>query len=288
MELTDSELDSRWWSHIAQAASAETSDNPELVLSLFKRALEKPNQSWICRANLAVYLGQMNRTQEAIVDFEVTLREMECENCSPTPTEVDRMDVRFDLGELHRRVGNIEQAEEQFSLVSKSSDVNWAQKGQVTYMKAILDSDNAERVKEMLRGALAKDGSEESMVRVLKMIARDQDHNNTISKIFTIAKSDQDLLGEVVAAIEKATEAPAKSNDDGSAADISDLDRLAEQEARGVLFYHRGVMMASSDDTNSAKNSLGFWQQSREQLATIGSYVASATRTKATAEVANY
>lgn len=289
LELPGSDLDSLWWDRIAQAAATESRDNPELVMSLFRRALEKDNPSWLCNFNLAECLDQLDRPAEAIAEIELALKVTEREDARPTPEEADFMWLHFRLGDFHLQTASVQQAAEQYLIVSKSSDMYFAEKGQVAYMKAILTSGDVDGAKKMLQSILAKDVTEGSMVRVLKMIARDVAHSITISKIFTIAQGDSNLLKGVIGALENAT-ASARPGD-GTASDMSEDDRFAEDEARGVLLYHRGMMEAyglSPDGAGSVRGALALWHECRDQLFAIGGPVASTTRTDATTELAKY
>lgn len=258
-------------------------------MSLFKRALEKDNPSWVCNLNLAECLCQLERIPEAIAELELALKTAERGESTPSPEESDLMWLHSRLGDFHLLINSVEQAAEQYLIVTRSSDVYLADAGQVAYMKAKLSSDDADGAKEMLQSILAKDGSEGSMVRVLKLIARDAAHSSTISKIFKIAKENIDLLNGVVRAIEKAT-APLEPGEDQTV-EMSEDDRFGEDESRGVLLYHRGMVEAyglSSQGTGSVNGALTFWHECREQLYAIGGPVASTTRTNANTELAKY
>ncbi|KAI3393281.1 hypothetical protein diail_4491 [Diaporthe ilicicola] len=289
LDLPDSEVDSLWWCRIAQAARDESAVSPEVAMLLFKRALAKDDPSWLCHFNLADCYFETKNISEAVSEVELTLKSMESEGCWPTPKEEDLMSVHFTLGQFHLADENIQQAAEQFLIVSKSSDEDWTEQGRVAYMKAMLKASDSEEAKNMLRDAFATDESAASKVRVLKMIARDPDHNYTISKMFTAASGDHELLKELVASIENATEFLASSHDQAN--NVFEGDRFAETEARGVLLYHRGVTVAyrtGSEDTKSVTNALVFWEECRDQLRTIGGSVASTTRTNATSQLAKY
>ncbi|KAJ0116751.1 neutral permease protein [Diaporthe amygdali] len=289
LELPSSDLDSLWWSRIGQAAVTEGWDNPQIVKSLFKRALEEENPSWISNANLAECHYRLGDIAEAIAEVELALKMTEREGSWPTAQEEDIMNLRFSLGSSHLEDGNIQQAAEQFCLVSNSSISYWAEPGQVAHIKAVLSLDDAKKAQEMLQGALATDGSERSMVPVLKMIARDQDHNFTISKMFTIANEDSNLLKGLWAALEKATTPLAPG--ENKATEMSKDDRFSEEVSRGVLLYHRGMAVAygrSPEGAGSVNDALAFWHECRAQLHAIGGSVASTTRTNATAEIAKY
>lgn len=289
LDLPESEIDSLWWERIAQGALNESPDNPEVTMSLFRRSLEKEDPSWLCHFNLAECYCQMDNIPEAINEVELALKSAESEGSRPTPKEDDLMSVRFRLGQFYLANDNIQQAAEQFLIVSKSSEIGWAKEGRVAYMKSILKTDDAEAARNMLHDAFVKEEVEVSKVQTLRIISRDPDHDSTISKMFTVAEGDDELLKALVAAIEKSTD-PLESDPD-QATDMSREIRFAVQEARGVLLYHRGMTVAyrtSSKDAKSVAKALTFWEECREELRIIGGYVASTTRTNATSQLAKY
>lgn len=289
LDLPESELDSLWWERIAQGALNESRDSPEIVMPLFRRALAKEDPSWYSHFSLAGCHYQLGHLPEAIAETELTLESTKCEGCRPAPSDADLMMIHFRLGCLYLGTENIQQATEQFLIVSKGSDTYWAEQGRVAYMKAILKANDTEGAKNMLRSAFVTDESEASKVRVLKMIAKDYEHNYTISKMFDTAKRDPELFEELTAVFKKATDPLASGHD--QVPDMSRDDRFADQEARGVLLYHWGMTVAyrmPSEDTKSVANALTFWEECRDQLRIIGGPVASTTRTNATSQLAKY
>lgn len=259
-------------------------------MPLLKRSLEKVNPSWNSRIRMADCHFLLGNIEQAISDGELALKEIQADDARPTPEEENLMFLHCRLGDYQLRAGNTKKAAEHYLLVSKSSDDTWAESGQVAYMKAIVSSDDTEAAIEMLRSVLTRDASEGSMSRVLKLIARDASHAYTISKMFTIAKNDVSLLEGLVASLEAATTPPAL--DESKTAEMSENDRFAEQEARGVLLYHRGVAVAyglyPGGGAGNVSHALPFWNQARDQLQEIGGSVASTTRTNATADLAKY
>lgn len=282
--LADSNLDFPWWRRIAQAA--ESNDNWDRVMALYRRALEQDNQCWSTRCGIARCHIMMDCFPEAIAELKLALKAAEREDALQTPEEADMMSMHFTLGETYQGAGDVEQAADEFSLVSKSKDPEWAERGQVACMKARLSSDDAKRAEEMLRDILSKDDGGGSMVTALKTIARDDTHSAVISRMFTVAKGNPDLLKGVVAALEKAT-----TPGEDKATERPEDDRFAVDESRGVLLYHRGILVAhilSPGDAVAVRDALTFWHQCRDVLDDIGGPVASMTRTNATDELAKY
>lgn len=286
LELADSDLEYPWWRRIAQAAEDESTKNPEVVMALYRRALEQDDQCWGSRCGMADCQFRMGCFPEAISELKLALKAAEREDVRTKPEEEDTMWVHFRLGDCYLEAGDTKQAADEYSLVSRSKDSYWAERGQVAYMKARLSSDDAKGAEEMLRNILSEGDGEGSMVNALKMIARDDTHSIVISRMFTVAKGDPDLLKGVMAALEKATTPGENKTIEGSEADL-----FAENESRGVLLYHRGMTVAhilSPGDAGSVKNALTFWHQCRDLLDDIGGPVASTTRTNATTELAKY
>lgn len=289
MHGPESEIDSLWWERIAQGALNESPDKPEVTISLFRRSLDKDDPSWLCHFNLTECHCQTDNIREAIDEAELALKSAESEGCRLTPKEDDLMMVRFRLGQFYLENENIQQAAEQFLMVSKSSEVGWAKEGWVAHMKANLKANDAEAARNMLRGAFVTEDSEISKVQVLRIISKDPGHNYTISKMFTAAKGDDELLKAIVAAIEKSTD-PLESGPD-QATDMPREIRFAMQEAHGVLLYHQGMTVAyrtSSEDAKSVAKALTFWEACRDELRIIGGSVASTTRAYATSQLAKY
>lgn len=284
LQLPDSELGSFWWDRIGQLAAQESWLSPELVVPLFKHALEKENASWTCNSNLAECYFKMNLISEAISELKLALEKAELRDSTPTPDEQDIMHMRLSLGDFNLCIEQTRQAAEQYLLVSKSKDADLSEKGQVAYVKTALGFDDEDGTREMLQNILSREGG---MVRMLKIIARDTTHDFTISKILAVAKGDQDILKGVLAAIEKAT----VHDDDKAIKRSYKEDSFAADESRGVLLYHRGMTIAYgpySEAKEPLEEALPFWHQCREQLKAIGGPVASTTRTNATNALAKY
>lgn len=281
--LSDSDLDSLWWFRIACVSS---SADPKTTISLLQRALEKDNPIWPCNSLLAECHARSQNIPEATAAMKLALEKAESE---PTPDEQDIMALHFRLGDFNLQAKNFPEAAKEYAIVSKSRDQQWAEKGQVACMKAQLEFDNTEQAKDMLQNALSKDDSEGSMVGLFKLIARDNDHNSIIAKMFTIAEGDPDVLKGVVAALERATAPTALQ--EGNIAEAPKGDHFAETESRGVLLYHRGIIEAyrlPQTGTSPGQNALAFWRQSRDELSTVGGYIAPTTKAYATTQLSKY
>ncbi|KAM3073649.1 hypothetical protein ACMFMG_004466 [Clarireedia jacksonii] len=283
LELQDSELDSLWWDRIGQAAALR---DVKAAMSLFKRALEKKDASWLCNYHLAMCYHALKRYSEAISEITLAIERAQGKEFTPMPDEQDIIMLHYMLGRFYRANEEPQQAAAQYLLVSKSNGY-WAEKGQAAYMIALLRTGDTEGPKKMLRNLLTGENGEESMIRMLNIIARNYDHDFTMWKILSLAKDDPNLLRSVVAALEKAT-----TPDDENK--LTEMLRNGDYDAGasyGVLLYHRGMALAYGQHpavTGSAEKALTFWHQCRDQLDVIGGSVASITRTNATNELAKY
>lgn len=287
LDLPDSEIDSLWWMRIAMAAMDAFTGNEEVVSSLFQRALDKENSSFLCNANLAQCYYNMGRIPEAIVEMELALQKAEKDPVALA--HQDALWIHEKLAELNLDNKDYERAAKEYAILSESSDPEWAEKGHVGYTQARLESNDVQQARVMLLDFLSKEDNKGSMVHVLKMIARDDRHDFLITKMFNIAKDDPTIWKGLVAAMENAT-TPAPPDEDDASETLDD-GHFAESESRGVLLYHRGMMVAyrhASVGAYSAENALPFWHQCRDQLSTVGGYVASTTRANATKELAKF
>ncbi|KAI0835757.1 hypothetical protein F5Y06DRAFT_118345 [Hypoxylon sp. FL0890] len=269
--LPDLELNSLWYERLAQASSLQNC-KANTVLSLYKRAIEKENPSWLCHCGLGRTHFSQGRIQEAIVHVEQALKESEREGATPKPDAKDIMELYLLLGQYFYEAGDVRKAAEHYSFACMSEDPAQARQGHLGYLKAGLSFPEAEETRQLLESTLAKESGEGTMVNVLKMIARDAEHDVLISKMFTVAKRDPDLLKGIVRAMETATVTPASN--ESRTAEMAGDDLFAEDEARGVLLYDRGVAAytykVSSDGAEAIGEALRLWRESRDLLSNVG------------------
>ncbi|XXH00877.1 hypothetical protein Hte_007228 [Hypoxylon texense] len=289
LELPDSELNSLWYERLADASFSQNC-KAETVLSLYQRAIEKENSSWLCHRGLArSHFGQ-DRTQEAIAQAELALKEAEREGAIPKPEEKDIVELHLLLGQYAYTADDFQRAAEQYLLAYKSKDPVQARQGQLGYLKAGLGFSDAEATRQLLKGTFANDGEDTMLSTVLKMLARDIGHDDIVSKMFTVAKGDPDLLKAIVRAMEMATMIPT-SNNDSNAEMVGDA-LYAEDEARGVLLYDRGVAAyrykVSPDGTEAVSEALRLWRESYNLLSNVGGRNAFMARLEATTALSQH
>jgi hypothetical protein len=216
---------------------------------------------------------------------------VEREGATPKPEAKEIMELHLLLGEYAYEAGDMERAAECYKFACTSEDAEQAKKGQVGHFKARLSWPNAEGTRQLLKSILAEEGGERTMARVLKMIAWDGEHDTIMSKMFTVAKGDPDLLKDIVRAMETAT-AKVPVPDEDRTADFYPND-CAEDEARGVLLYDLGVAVhtykVSADDTEPVSKALRLWRDSRDLLSNVhGGRNASVAWQNATTALANH
>ncbi|KAJ4999255.1 hypothetical protein K4K48_004358 [Colletotrichum sp. SAR 10_66] len=85
--LPDTDLDSLWYEGLAKAASAKN-DN-EAAISLYKRAIECDNPSWLCYRELGVVYDCLDLQADAIAQLEIALDRAAQANAHPEVNNVD-------------------------------------------------------------------------------------------------------------------------------------------------------------------------------------------------------
>lgn len=288
LELPDSELNSLWYERLAAAASSQDC-KPLVTVSLYQLAIEEKNPSWLCYRGLGTTYYSQGRTREAINQVEQALKEAQRENATPTPEAKDIIGLHLLLGQYAYDIKDVHSAEEHYSIACKSEDVAQAKQGRLGRLKARLSSPDAEETRQFLKTTLAQENGEEEMVGILKMIARDTQHDILMPKLFKVAKGDPDLMRQVVGIIQTATAIPAPG--EGRNAEILEGDdRFEEDEARGVLLYDQGFAAykykVASDDADPINEALRLWRESRDQLANVGGSNAFLIRQRATTALA--
>ncbi|KAI0444998.1 hypothetical protein F4803DRAFT_560482 [Xylaria telfairii] len=286
--LPESELNSLWYERLATAASSQnvTSD---AVLPLFERAIEREHPSWLCQSGLGEAYFAHGRTLHAIAQIELALTNAQLEGATPKPEEKDMVRLHLLLGEYAYAADDVQKAADQYLLACGSSDAEQARQGQLGNLKSRLRFSNIEETRKMLRDSLVLEGEESKMVGVLKMVARDADHEAIVLKMVFLAEGDPDLLAGIVRAMETAT---ITTHTEDRTAEMSSEDRFAEDEYRGVLLYYRGVAAyiykVSSKGTEPVSEALRLWKESRDQLSNVGGPNAFWVRQKAATALAKH
>ncbi|KAI1089944.1 hypothetical protein F5B19DRAFT_351940 [Rostrohypoxylon terebratum] len=287
--LPNIELDSLWYERLAESAFLQGT-KPSIVLSLYERAIEKGSPSWICYRGLGKQHFSENQTEKAITHVELALKEAEQYGATPKPETKDIVELHLLLGQYTYEAGESQRAAGHYLIACKSEDSEQAIQGQLGYLKAGLSSSDTEAARHLLESMLARENGEGTMTNIFKVIARDAEHDMLVSRIFTVARDHTELFQRIVRSMEVATTTPALDED--HSVEITEDKLFAEDEARGVLLYHRGVAAytykVSPDGTEAIEEALRLWRKSRELLSNIGGSNALITRQNATTALATH
>lgn len=282
--LLDAELNSLWYERLAEAAATRYS-KADTVMSLYQRALEKENPSWLCHRGLGIAHFGQSQTQTAIKHIELALKEAEEEDATPKPAARDVAELILLLGHYNYEAGDVRIAATHYSVVCKSGNPAQVKEGQLGYLKAVLRFPDEDEIRELLKTTLDTEDGKERMASILKMIARDADHDSLILKMFTVAKGHPDLLEGIVRAMEKATSIHRIA---GMAMD----DRFAEDEICGVLLCDQGfaayTYKESLGGTEAVDAALRLWRKSRDLLSQLGGRNVLIAQQHATAALAQH
>lgn len=304
--LPDTELDSLWYERLAETSYFLGGNNLDLASLLYQQAIEKGAPSWLCYRGLGTTHYSQGRSVEAIAQIELAVRESEREGATPKPEAKDIVELHLLLGKYSYETENLPSAAEHYAVACKSDDAEQTLQGQLGHLKVTLSSPDVEKARTLLKSTFlaseGREGEEEEegsiIIRVLKIMVRDLDHEAIISNMFAIAKEEPDLLKGIVRAMQTAATAePPAPPEHGSTISETTLeqdDRFAEDEARGVLLYYLGVaahtykVSTTNNTTEPASEALRLWAESRDRLARIGGRNAFVVRTNATSALANH
>lgn len=244
----------------------------------------------MCYRGLGITHFRQNQTQKAIKHIELALKEAEEEGATPKPAAKDVDELHLLLGQYNYEAGDVETAATHYSAVRESEDLARAKEGQLGYLKAVLKFQDAEGMRDLLKTTLSTEDGKVRMVSILKMIARDADHDFLISKMFTVVKGHLDLLKGIVCTMETATAMPAPTED--RIAEMSEDDRFADDEACGVLLCDRGfaayMYKESLSGTEAVGDALQLWRESRNLLSQVGGRNALIARRHASTALAKH
>ncbi|PTB73692.1 hypothetical protein M440DRAFT_1338792 [Trichoderma longibrachiatum ATCC 18648] len=288
--LLDTDIDSLWYERLAEASASQNSE-PEVTISLYQRAIQEKDPSWLCYQGLAMAYQGDYQTMEAIAQMELALEAAKRDDAAPKPEPADIVRLHLLLGQYAADMDDAYKADQHFSVVCESDDVVLARDGELARLKARLCFPNAEEVRQWLKRVLASEKGKDKMVATLEMLARDSSHRNLVPVLFTLAKEDADLLRDIVAAMKEATDnlTPVMSSTTRA---TQDDERFADDEARGVLLYHRGfaayTYRVSPGGAEPVNEALRLWGEARDLLAHVGGTNALVTRQETTTALANH
>ncbi|KAH0432134.1 NACHT and TPR domain-containing protein [Colletotrichum camelliae] len=96
--LPDTDLDSLWYEGLAKAASSKN-DN-KAAISLYKRAIECDNPSWLCYRELGAVYNCLHLKADAIAQLETALDRAAQQNAHPEANNVEIITIHIMLGEI--------------------------------------------------------------------------------------------------------------------------------------------------------------------------------------------
>lgn len=285
--MPDSELNSLWYERLATAAD-EFMVNANAAISLYQRAIEKKNPSWLCYQGLGTAYSKQNRTLEAVTQVELALKTAQQEDATPKPETKDIVGLYLLLGQYAYEAGDVNNADKYYSLACEGGDESQVRDGRLGRLKSRLGFTDTEAI-QALKSTLAQENGKAEMTAAMEMIALDTDHNNLIARMFAVLKQDPDLLKEILEAMEKAIWNLTPGN---TSKVLTGDERFTEDEARSVLLCDRGfaayLFKVSSDGLKSVNEALRLWEESRDLLANVGGTNALFTRQRATAALASH
>ncbi|KAL6803263.1 hypothetical protein GGI42DRAFT_23562 [Trichoderma sp. SZMC 28013] len=285
LKLPDSELNSLWYERLATAA-ADYMVNHDAAISLYQRAIEEKNPSWLCYQGLGAAFSQENSTLEAMAQVELALKRAQQEDATPKPEAKDIVGLYLLLGQYAYEAGDVRNAEKYYSLACERGDESQVRDGQLGRLKSRLGFSNMEAI-QSFKDTLAQENGKEEMTAAMEMLALDIHHNNLIARMFAVVNQDPDLLKEVLDAMEKAIWNLTPGN---VSKVLTGDERFAEDEARSVLLCDRGfaayMFKVSSDGLKSVNEALRLWEESRDLVANVGGTNALFTRQRATTALA--
>ncbi|UKZ83102.1 hypothetical protein TrVFT333_010905 [Trichoderma virens FT-333] len=288
--LPDSELNSLWYERLATASGMQDS-NSDATISLYQRATEEKNPSWLCYSGLGTAFYRKGQTEEAITQVELALERAQQEDATPKPEAKDIVGLYLLLGQYAYEAGNMSIADKYYSLACDGEDASQAKDGQMGRLKSRLGHLSAEGARELLKSTLSQEKGKEEMTAAMEKLALDAQHDYLIARMFAVAKEDPDLLKEIVAVMERAIGNLMPGKDRGSGVSTED-ERFAEDEARSVLLCDRGfaayVFKISPEGTEPVNEALRLWGESRDLLANVGGTNALLTRQRAATAMARH
>ncbi|KAJ7619345.1 hypothetical protein FB45DRAFT_930509, partial [Roridomyces roridus] len=292
--LPETDLDSLWYERLAQShTEGKIYVDPQTIISLWQRSIEEKDPSWLSHRGLAEAYSRQDQIGDAIDQMKLALKAAEREGALPKPETKDIMDLNMQLGTFTFQIGDLTSSADYYLVAGHSEDAEQAKKAQLGYLEARVGSPDAQGARQLLKDALAAEGGIDRVAGILQTVATDPKHDTFMAKIFTVARSDQDLMRNIARAMQTATLPP-----DDKSRPVEDNQHFTEHEVRGILLYDRGVASyfygaVAPDGTSSTRpepvnEALRLWQACRNQLSNVGGPNAFTAHYEAAAAVAGH
>lgn len=290
--LSEAEIDSLWCERMALIA-LHHDDRPEEARILFQRALGKEKPSWLCHQGLGMTYDGGYMFTEALKWFEVSLTEAEKDGAEPKPEQTDLSALHLLIGRCALNAGNLKKAAEAYLRASSSKDADQAMRAQVGHMKAVMRSSDAEDAIKWLRDKLSEGSEGRRLHDILNMAVRDDEHVFVIPRMLTLALK-LDKLDSVLNAMKTATARPGRGPGTEIVRTADKVDQLLQDESVGVLKYYWGLAAyifsrnVSSGTERSFHESLGLWEECRDQLCNLSTFNASLIHRRVRVKIAQH
>lgn len=281
LELDDSGLDSLWYERLAEFNMGQGRERYDIVVSLYQQALAKDNPSWVCHRGLALVYSEQGENEEAIMEGEAALQQAQLEDANPKAKPEEVHELRIILASYNFKAGKQQRAAELYLTASNSEILEQANRAKLGYLEVRLRSSDAEEAREYLRSILLvqEEDKMQTFVHLLKLAAWgiEDDSLTLLLRIFTIAKSDSDILRSVLCAMELATskkEATKEYKQENAVLDSVNEDSFNEDTARGVILFLRGMAAykygTPPEGTQAIAEARRLWNECLEVLSNVG------------------
>lgn len=287
--LSEADLDSLWYERLAEASSSQGQD-PALTRRFYRQAIEKPNPSWRCYRGQ----GQTSRSQgyikDAMEQFELALDQARRDDASPKPKSEDIIEIHLSIAQCAYDDGDMDRALKHFQPVCDSEDMEQATQGQLGRMKANFRLADSRRIVQVLRDTL-DGGDKQRIIDLIKAMSLDDEGISLIVIMLRIAKSDPELLRQIVQAMEVTAGSLASHTNKGTESPATD-EHFTEVQAQGVLLFTQGLAAykfgVSLHASDPAEEALRLWGECRDRLKKVGGSKAYNTRRNATSALAKH
>ncbi|KAK2755846.1 neutral amino acid permease, partial [Colletotrichum kahawae] len=282
--LPDTDLDCLWYEGLAKVASSKN-DN-KAAISMYKRAIECDNPSWLCYRELGAVYNCLHLKADAIAQLEIALDRAAQQNAHPEANKVEIITIHIMLGEIAGKIDNVRQAAVHYSIACESEEASQVTSGQIGLLRATLSlADPVEVVKVLEKIFLKTD--EEMTLEFFKSLMLENDHDPLVWSVLRSAKEDSGLLKKIMKAMESATAILHRRGPNRNPGV-----QYVEDEIRGMLLYYQGIAAYNfgvmAGGTSPTEEALRLWTESRDFLKRCGGFRALLARSKATSALANH
>ncbi|KAF5509560.1 hypothetical protein CGCF413_v002576 [Colletotrichum fructicola] len=282
--LPDTDLDSLWYEGLAKAASAK--NDYEAAISLYKRAIECDNPSWLCYRELGVVYDCLDLQADAIAQLEIALDRAAQDNAHPEGNNVEIVTMHIMLAGIAVKIDNVRQAATHYSIACESKEISQVICGQIGLLQATLSLADPAEVIQVLEKIFSKT-DQELALEFFRSVMLEDGYDSLIWGVFRSAKEDSGLLKEIMKSMESAT-AILHRRDANKMSSVQYVD----DEIRGMLLYYQGVgaynFGVSTNGRDPTEEAIRLWTESRDFLKRCGGPSALRARSKATSALSNH